>query len=136
MFNDHNNAALFNHILTTWKSDDGKYYAKLEYDYEDHIGNLHHVLIPKIESPFVTQNIYIEQSWPSIDPLLREDPILKVGSYEFRLKSLKCVPEAPDREVYIVDRIIKKAPPKEMTLSEIEEKLGYSVKIVSKKDDT
>lgn len=138
MFIDHDNVALFNHILTTWKSDDRNYYAKLEYDYEDHIGNLHHMLIPKIELPFVTSNIYMDKSmyWPSIDPLHREDPILKVGSYEFRLKSLKCVPEAPEKEVYMVDRIIKKAPPKEMTLSEIEEKLGYSVKIVSEKNDT
>lgn len=138
MFNDHGNSALFNHILTTYKSDDGKYYAKLEYDYEDHIGNLHHVLIPKIVLPFVTSDIFIDgtMSWPSVDLFHKEDPILKVGGYEFRIESIKCVPEAPDREAYRVDRIIKKAPPKEMTLSEIEKKLGYSVKIVSGKDDT
>lgn len=136
MFNDHGNPTLFNHILTTYKSDDGKYYAKLEYDYEDNIGNLHHVSIPKIVLPFVTSNIFIDINWPSVDPFYKKDLILKVGGYEFRIESLKCVPEAPDKEVYMVDRIIKKAPPKEMTLSEIEEKLGYSVKIVSGKDDT
>lgn len=134
MFNDHGNSTLFNHMLTTYKLDDGKYYAKLEYNYEDHIGNLHYVLIPKIELPFVTSNIFMDLSmnWP----FHKEDPILKVGGYEFRIESIKCVPEAPDNEAYMVDRIIKKAPPKEMTLSEIEEKLGYSVKIVSGKDDT
>lgn len=37
--------------------------------------------------------------------------------------------------IRIGDTIVKYGPPKEMTIEEIEEKLGYKVKVVSREDE-
>lgn len=106
--------------------EDGKVYLKLSYTYEGEDGT-HEVTFPKIDLGFYTEQIpSIENHLPSY---VRID---NCYGNSFELHDVK-MPEY-DFPIYSLDKLIKPAV-KEMTLEEIEKKLGYPVKIVNKKEN-
>lgn len=113
-------------------TENNKIYGKFEYDDEDFIGNVYHVVVPKIELPFNTDLFDFERTFD----LYNQSMSLNIGNYTFHLLEVPIKDidsEVHDSEIktFVLRKLIKKAPPKKMTLSEIEKELGYSVKIVS-----
>ena len=105
-------------------------YMKLVYEYEDNKGS-HELVFPKVEFPFDTCNV----------PTVYDGSHLYIINYSNEAQLFKGVARIDIGDivhtydgVYYVDKIVK---PKvhEMTLEEIEEKLGYPVKIVVKEKE-
>lgn len=109
--------------------EDGKVYLKLSYTYEDEDGT-HEVTFPKIDLGFYTEQIPRYERYFG----LYTDKLVIYNQYgePFDLCNVK-VSGIKD-PVCCVDKLIKPAV-KEMTLEEIEKKLGYPVKIVNKKEN-
>lgn len=107
--------------------ENGTPYMKLVYEYNDEEG-VHEVTYPKVQFPFETdclpnvtyEGFSFDVSFNIIIP--HDELILFKGS------------AGGFDEVYFIDKITK---PKfhEMTIEEIEKKLGYPVKIVSEKKE-
>lgn len=105
--------------------ENGTYYMKLVYEYETESG-FYRRTYPKVSFPVTLLNIpntnfasYIHRAYISLDDELaicEADCIVKG-------KEFSCIK--------FVDELLK-TKPHEMTLEEIEKKLGYPVKIVSK----
>lgn len=115
----------------------GNWYMKLTYAYEDEKG-LHKVIFPKVEFPFVTRGIPFpyDEDYPGyVGVGLAYSPIMCIKTVEnARLsKATDRLAEAKGVSTpgYAFD-IITDPAVHEMTLDEIEEKLGYKVKIVNK----
>ena len=120
-----------NNTFSVYTEDD-KIYGRFEYDEEDFIGNVYHVVVPKIELPFNTDSFDFERNYD----LWNQSMTLNIGKHTFRLldvpiKNIDSGFRDSDIKMFAVRTLIKKAPPKNMTLSEIEKALGYSVNIVS-----
>ncbi len=125
---------IFNNTFSAY-TEDNKIYGKLEYDIEDHNGDLYHAVIPKIKLPFDADSLDIDRQFCQFD-FVRPRCTLSIGGFEFDVLAVPSKDIDPDSKdpnirAFASWKLIKKAPPKEMTLSEIEKKLGYSVKIVS-----
>ena len=115
-------------------------YMKLVYEYEDEKG-LHEIVYPKVEFPFDTCNVpTVYDSYTQLCPS-RDGCHLYIINYTNEAQLFKGVAHIDIGgivhtydSVYYVDKIIK---PKvhEMTVEEIEEKLGYPVKIVAKEKE-
>lgn len=106
--------------------EDGKIYLKLSYTYEGDDGT-HEVTFPKIDLGFYTEQIpNIENGLPAYAKVDN-----RYGDY-FYLRGVK-MPEY-DCPIYSLDELIQPAV-KEMTLEEIEKKLGYPIRIVNKKEN-
>jgi len=115
-----------------YHDDSGRWYLKLVYSYEDDRG-LHDLIYPKVQFPFSTMlppdvhfppnDRYRCRFIPFIEPFdrldLLEDDVINPNDGAKYTSNL-------------VDILIK---PKvnEMTIDEIEQKLGYSIKIINKK---
>ena len=124
------NGKISNNAFSVYTEDD-KIYGRFEYDEEDFIGNLYHVVVPKIELPFHTDSFDFERNYD----LYNQSMTLNIGNYTFRLldvpiKNIDSEFNDSDVKMFALRKIIKKAPPKNMTLSEIEKALGYSVNII------
>ena len=120
-----------NNTFSVYTEDD-KIYGRFEYDEEDFIGNVYHIVVPKIELPFNTDSFDFEHNYD----LCNQSMTLNIGNHTFRLlgvpiKNIDSEFRDSDIKMFAVRKLIKKAPPKNMTLSEIEKALGYSVNIVS-----
>ena len=120
-----------NNTFSVYTEDD-KIYGRFEYDEEDFIENVYHIVVPKIELPFNTESFDFERNYD----LRNQSMSLNIGNYTFRLldvpiKNIDSGFHDSDIKMFAVRTLIKKAPPKNMTLSEIEKALGYSVNIVS-----
>ena len=117
------------------------WFMHLVYSYEDEKG-VHKVIFPKVEFPFPTLSIPVPSNEPlsdrhycgtgvkisytpcmSISPL----PITKLQKDTDRLAKARGI----DTPNYAFD-IVTEPAVHEMTINEIEEKLGYKVKIVNK----
>ena len=112
-------------------------YIKLDYEYEND-DSTHRILFPKVEFPF---------SCLSIPPITTIDGIYYISSLstmDFRSCELRLFKgnakiikddgvAVKQNNVALLDVITKKKI-HEMTLEEIEKKLGYSVKIVTKEN--
>lgn len=125
------NRKISNNTFSVYTEDD-KIYGRFEYDEEDLIGNLYHVVVPKIELPFHTDSFDFERNYD----LYNQSMILNIGNYTFRLldvpiKNIDSEFSDSDVKMFALRKLIKEAPPKNMTLSEIEKALGYSVNIVT-----
>ena len=125
------NRKISNNTFSVYTEDD-KIYGRFEYDEEDFIGNLYHVVVPKIELPFHTDSFDFERNYD----LCNQSMTLIIGNYTFRLldvpiKNIDSEFNDSDVKMFALRKLIKKAPPKNMTLSEIEKALGYSVNIVT-----
>lgn len=117
-------------------TENDKIYGRFEYDEEDFIGNVYHIVVPKIELPFNTDSFDFERKYD----LYNQSMSLTIGNYTFRLlevpiKNIDSEFNDSDIKMFAVRKLIKKAPPKKMTLSEIEKALGYSVRIVSEAEE-
>lgn len=120
-----------NNTFSVYTEDD-KIYGRFEYDEEDFIGNVYHIVVPKIELPFNTDSFDFERNYD----LWNQSMTLNIGKHTFRLldvpiKNIDSGFRDSDIKMFVARTLIKKAPPKNMTLSEIEKALGYSVNIVS-----
>lgn len=109
--------------------EDGKIYLKLSYTYEGDDG-MREIVFPKIDLGFYTEQI------PRFDRyigLYTDRPIIynRCGK-SFDLCDVK-VPNMSDK-VCCIDKLVRPAV-KEMTLEEIEKKLGHPIKIVNKKGE-
>ena len=117
--------------------EEGVPYVKLEYEYENDDGT-HRILFPKVEFPF---------SCFSVPPITTIDGISYISSLstmdsrscELRLfkgnaKIVKNDGAAVNKNNVVFLDVITKKKIHEMTLEEIEKKLGYSVKIVTKEN--
>lgn len=116
-------------------TDDGRWYLKLIYTYEDNKGE-HTVVIPKAAIPFVQTSIpyvnnrilYFPNSQFALErPYIDCDNSMPLYESVCSLASERGA-EAP---AYYFD-IITEYASREMTLDEIEKELGYKVKIINK----
>ena len=106
---------------------EGAYYIKLVYEYTDNNGT-HKVTIPRLDFPYelaripnIHTNLY--GSIRSIS--LNSDLILRPQTVNTK--------EGPVTDVCYLDELIVPKV-REMTLDEIEKKLGYPIKIISNKE--
>ena len=108
---------------------DGMWYFKLVYEYMDEKGK-HCVIYPKVSIPFSQSRIpYVNQPFGMQNYFDCDDRLL-VFEGTSALAALKGHSDA----AYVFDILTESAEPKEMTLEEIEMKLGHKVKIVSKEN--
>ena len=116
--------------VTPYRSlNDGMWYFKLVYEYMDEKGK-HNVIYPKASIPFSQSKIpYINRSFGMQNYFDCEDRIIVFEGMS-ALAALKGCSDA----ACVFDIITEPAEPKEMTLEEIEKKLGYKVKVVSKEN--
>lgn len=119
--------------IIPFKKDD-HWYLKLIYKYEDEKGK-HTVVIPKAAIPFAQFNLpVIKPLYPSCNQCFLDPPYMDCN-YSMQLYDSVC-DLASERGVkkssYYFD-IITEPAYREMTLDDIEEKLGYKVKIVNEK---
>ena len=113
--------------------EDGRWYLKLIYKYEDEYGK-HTVVIPKVLIPFSQQDLPVIRSSPSYNEYLLERPYIDCMDSMMLYKSTcDLASERGVKEPAYYFNIITEYATKEMTLDEIEKELGYKVKIVSKK---
>ena len=117
----------------------GTPYLILTYTYEDDKG-LHSVIFPEVHLPFPITRI------PDTDMTVRhygncygsawitcdDQMIIYKGTASFMVERDGKKEEVKCKDVYYADCVIKPAI-HEMTLKEVEEKLGYKIKIVSEK---
>lgn len=108
--------------------EDGKIYLKLSYTYEGDDGT-HEVIFPKIDLGFYTEQIPSIKNYSPWGSLPRID---NCYGDSFILRGVKTLEYATP--VYNIDKLVKPAV-KEMTLEEVEKKLGYPIKIVNKKGE-
>lgn len=121
-------------------ADDHDIYVELAYIYDDENGT-HKMIIPKIRTGLRSDDLPI--LYNHIEEI-GNIPILEITyGYNacetfFKLEK-EIVPEfksnTKGEKVYIADKLIKPKEAKEMTLEEIEKKLGYKVKIVNKEKE-
>lgn len=94
-----------------------QFYLNLTYIYQDNKKNIHKINIPKIN--FLLEN-------PSLNLLSSNYPKIDFGDMNFTI-------EKNEKGEFLTDKIIKYHY-KEMTIEEIQEQLGYKIKIVDKKE--
>lgn len=106
--------------------EDNRLYLKLVYEYEDEHG-VYELIIPKLYLEIRTDylpiinhdlNYYINRC-SNIYILLRDDVAVRKNG----------VTLTAEKAAYVINTLKEK--PKEMTIAEIEKKLGYKVKLVS-----
>lgn len=109
--------------------EDGKVYLRLSYTYEGEDGT-REITFPKIDLGFYTEQIPRYERYIG---LYTDKPIIyNLYGKSFDLCSVEVL--GIKDPVDCIDKLIKPAV-KEMTLEEIEKKLGYPVKIVNKKEN-
>ena len=94
--------------------ENGRFYTKLIYIHENDEGK-YRLTFPKVEFPFPNRNISITG--------------VNSASY-LKLPTDECRIFGNSEELFTIEQI--EQYPKEMTLEEIEKKLGHKVKIISK----
>jgi len=103
------------------KSGGTKYQLCLVYENKDNLGNLHEITLKDVPLPLCDYFTITEGCY---EPDILSKTTINVGygdvpTFEWDMRNK------------MTDTIVKYAPPKEMTLEEIEKKLGHKVKIVS-----
>lgn len=122
--------------IRPYQSPSGEWHLELTYAYEDEKGE-HNVIFPDVRCPFPTKSV----PYPSDCPY---DVGVFIRSCGYTIPGLEKIPLgigycrlAQERgatdQAYAFD-IITKYFTREMTIEEIEKKLGYKVKIVSKEE--
>lgn len=119
--------------ITPFK-EDGCWYLKLIYKYEDEDGNKHTVVIPKTSIPFSQRYLSVIKSFPSCNEYFLERPHIDCSDSMMLYESTcEIASERGVKEPDYYFNIITEYATKEMTLDEIEKELGYKVKIINKK---
>lgn len=117
--------------------EEGIPYIKLEYEYENDDGT-HRILFPKVEFPFSclrvpTLNEIDDQCYISSLITMNFRPCM-FSLFKGNAKIIKDDGAAVKHNNVVFLDVITKKKIHEMTLEEIENRLGYSVKIVSKEN--
>ena len=123
--------------------EDGFWYLKLVYKYEDEKGNKHTAIIPKAVIPFQQRGLpYINRLQPysqtgsKITRSLSELPYINCSdSMPLHDSICDLAIERGIKEPGCCFDIITEYASREMTLDEIEKELGYKVKIINKESD-
>lgn len=108
--------------------ENGRYYLSLNYIYEDD-NSIKEFEIPKVKLPF-SKNSFLNIKSDYYDSYGRVDHYLIVNNANFELCRAECSMEGVFGEHEFVFKTIEKKAT-EMTISEIEKRLGYKIKIVS-----
>lgn len=117
----------------------------LEYQYTDRGGNVHQYILPKVEIPIPTNQIPVIKHVEEVPftfgqkpigkwtiPIVEQYLLLHPGDIDIELETGQIV----QHQTICCDRVIKwNDDRKEMTQEEIEQKLGYKVKIVTDKEE-
>lgn len=114
--------------ISTYRDDrDYRFYMKLTYVYEDAKGNEHTRVYPKVDFPPGSVSVPA-----NVDIVEKIGP----GSMNVPIPDISTDVSRYDRyiDVYYID-YISKPYVREITLKEIEKRLGYKVKIVSDKKE-
>lgn len=116
-------------------TEDGDWYLKLIYKYEDKKGK-HTVVIPKAAIPFVQGRLpHVNMEPPYNSLSISDRPYIDCDNRMILHKSVSSL--AIDRgvkEPAFYFNIITEYASREMTLDEIEKELGYKVKLINKED--
>ena len=130
-----NNAELYSIIPFT---DNGRWYLKLIYTYEDKKGK-HTVVIPKAEVPFAQECVpYVNSQIPYFpnSQFALEHPYINCNDSMPLYKDVcSLANERGAKEPACYFDIITEYASREMTLDEIEKELGYKVKIINKENN-
>lgn len=123
--------------ITPFKEDD-HWYLKLIYKYEDKEGNKHTVVIPKASIPFsqVGGGPYINNKPDYLNnKSMLNRPYINCDESMLLYESVcdLAIGRGVKTPAYYFD-IITDYASREMTLDEIEKKLGYKVKIINKEN--
>lgn len=114
----------------------GEVFLYLIYRYVDKVGNRRQLTIPRIKLPFRTDqmpSIRVDETFGP--PSMREySYYIRVLDDKLPVLPMKGFAESGDGPC-IIERVIEYAV-KEMTQEEIEQKLGYKVKIVTDKEES
>lgn len=103
------------------KSGGTKYRLCLVYENKDYLGNLHEITLKDVPLPLCDHFSITEECY---EPDIMSKTIINVGYGDVATFGW-------DTRNKMTDTIVEYAPPKEMTLEEVEKKLGHKVKIVS-----
>lgn len=117
----------------TYQDENGTWYIGLKYGYEDESG-IHERYYPKVEFPFFCGKLPSEKF--SSDRFGSDELTISLFTNEvavFRGNFWNHHSGQLMRDVRIVDNLVKPAV-HEMTIEEIEKKLGYKIKIVNKEN--
>lgn len=118
-----------------YKDPTGIWWIRLEYSYEEKDGK-HAVIFPKVTLPFTQQSIP-EICFSTDEYGAAENPYIQCYKGSWLYKGTCGL--AQSRGVTDVSEcfniITEPAKPKKMTISEIEDELGYSIQIVDNKED-
>ena len=134
------------HVGAFTEGGTNKVYLYLEYQYTDRDGNVHQYILPKVEIPIPTKQIpiikYVEEVPFTFGQKIKEKMIIPIieqylplhpGDVDIELETGQIV----RHQTPYYDRIIKwNDDRKEMTQEEIEQKLGYKVKIITDKEES
>lgn len=113
--------------------ENGLWFLKLIYKYEDSKGNKHTVVIPKASIPFDQMDLPSINEGLYSDTRLSEPPCINCNYLMVLYKSVcdLAIERGVDEPGYYFN-IITEYASREMTLDEIEKELGYKVKIINK----
>lgn len=118
-------------------TDDGRWYLKLIYKYEDGKGNKHTVVIPKASIPFSQEGCPYINNVPDYlnNQSMLDRPYINCDDSMFLYESVCDLASARGvtTPAYYFDIIMEYAS-REMTLDEIEKELGYKVKIINREE--
>ena len=116
-------------------TDDGRWYLKLIYKYEDNTGNKHTVVIPKASIPFSQEGCPYINNEPDYlnNKSMLNRPYINCDDSILLYQSVcdLAIERGVKTPGYFFD-IITEYASREMTLDEIEKRLGYKVKIINK----
>lgn len=122
--------------IRPYQSSSGEWHLELTYAYEDEKGE-HNVIFPDVQCPFPTKSV----PYPDVRPrevgvYLQESGYSIPGLEEIPLSFGYCrlAQERGVTDPGFVFDIITQYFVREMTIEDIEKKLGYKVKIVSKEN--
>ena len=123
--------------VTKWDEAAQKWFAELTYEFEED-GMIMERIFPKVELPFPNDRL------PSIiqnrDVLYADDIIAaKFDKYEIECSKYAQLLEGKvdgitDLEVTYIDQVVGPIKPKELTIAQIEDLLGYKIKIINDKE--
>lgn len=115
--------------------ENGLWFLKLIYKYEDSKGNKHTVVIPKASIPFDQMDLPSINEGLYSDTRLSEPPCINCNYLMVLYKSVcDLASERGIKERAVCFDIITEYASREMTLDEIEKELGYKVKIINKEN--
>lgn len=139
--------------MEIWKEKKNKeWYLRLTYEYRDNIGNLYHRILPKVEIPVSYETpkvfpkcnedeLYMEPETPywNFIPDWADDYLMSADHNYIRICKytgdvrLSTGDTVTVKNIVYVDELVERTTV-EMTMEEIEKKIGCKVKIVSDKE--